>query len=137
MTKEETAAFWQNRAREEFLVAKALLEKEGGEFYAQVLFHCHFALELAMKGKYIEEFSIQGLYPPLSSAGQLWTYNDVNNLYILDSNEKRLLIINKDGRLLSQVENTDWANPQGLVVEEANKRAFIADDGKLYQVSLP
>ncbi|OGH87613.1 MAG: hypothetical protein A3J93_03760 [Candidatus Magasanikbacteria bacterium RIFOXYC2_FULL_42_28] len=84
-----------------------------------------------------QTFALQGLYPLLFSASELWTYNDINNLYILDSVGKRLIIVNKDGRLVAQIEHQDWKNPEGLIVEEANKRAFIADDGKLYQVNLP
>lgn len=83
------------------------------------------------------EFNLNSLYPPLSPASSLWTYNDLQYLYILDSIGKRLIIVDKNGGLINQTEINELSNPRGLVVEEKNKRAFIADSGKLYQISLP
>jgi len=82
-------------------------------------------------------FNLRGLYPALSSDSNLWTYNDLQNLYVLDGANKRLIITDKDGNLINQIEVDAWTNPSGLVVEEQEKRAFVADDGNLYQLSLP
>jgi len=35
--------------------AQALFEKQDSELYGEVLFHCHLALELALKAAYIRE----------------------------------------------------------------------------------
>ncbi len=53
MTQNEAVAHWESRARAEMRVARVLFEKDDPEFYGQVLFHCHLALELALKAAYI------------------------------------------------------------------------------------
>lgn len=55
MTQEEAVAHWQKRARAELTAAHILFEKGEPDVYGEVLFHCHLALELAMKAAYIRE----------------------------------------------------------------------------------
>ena len=55
MTREKSIAHWQKRAQAELKAAQALFEKADKDLYGEVLFHCHLALELAMKSAYIRE----------------------------------------------------------------------------------
>lgn len=55
MTQNEAATHWQKRAHAELKGAKALFEKHDSDLYGEVLFHCHLALELALKSQYILE----------------------------------------------------------------------------------
>ena len=55
MTQDEAAAHWQQRARSELKAARILFEKEEPDVYGEVLFHCHLAIELALKARYIRE----------------------------------------------------------------------------------
>ena len=55
MTQDEAATHWQQRARAELKAARILFEKEDSDLYGEVLFHCHLALELALKSGYIKE----------------------------------------------------------------------------------
>lgn len=55
MTQDEAASHWQQRARSELKGARILFEQGDAELYGEVLFHCHLALELALKAKYILE----------------------------------------------------------------------------------
>ena len=83
-----------------------------------------------------EPFTISGLDPELKTGGRIWTYTDKQYLYILDSDNKRLVILQKDGTLFSQITSPVWKHPTGLVIDEPTKRAFILDDNKLYQINL-
>ncbi|MBI3619061.1 HEPN domain-containing protein [Candidatus Peregrinibacteria bacterium] len=53
MTQDEAATHWQERARSELKAARILFEKKEPDVYGEVLFHCHLALELALKARYI------------------------------------------------------------------------------------
>ena len=55
MTQDEAVTHWQQRARSELKAARILFEKEEPDVYGEVIFHCHLALELAFKAKYIQE----------------------------------------------------------------------------------
>ncbi|MBI5221844.1 MAG: hypothetical protein HY979_03495 [Candidatus Magasanikbacteria bacterium] len=84
-----------------------------------------------------QPFTISGLDPELKSADKIWTYTDKQYLYILDSDNKRLIILQKDGTLFGQITtNNIWKHPTGLIVDEQNKRAFILDSNKLWEINL-
>ena len=55
MTQEEAATHWQQRALSELKAAHILFEKEEPDVYGEVIFHCHLAMELAFKARYIKE----------------------------------------------------------------------------------
>lgn len=85
----------------------------------------------------VQPFPITGLDPKLNSGAKLWTYTDLAYLYILDPAERRLIILEKDGRLKAQLTATAWKHPAGLVVDEPNRTAYITDGSKLYKITLP
>ena len=55
MTQDEAATHWQQRARSELKAARVLFDMGDRDLYGEVLFHCHLALELALKSRYIRE----------------------------------------------------------------------------------
>ncbi|MBI5729289.1 MAG: hypothetical protein HY983_03575 [Candidatus Magasanikbacteria bacterium] len=82
-------------------------------------------------------FQIQGLYPALTHGGKIWTYTDLNTLYILDSAEKRLILIDKDGRLKAQLTAAEFNRPSGFAIDAANATAYISDGTRLFSLPLP
>lgn len=52
MTESDVIAHWRKGARDELLSARLLCE---GRQYAGVLFHCHLAVEKALKALFMEE----------------------------------------------------------------------------------
>ena len=83
-----------------------------------------------------QEFSAQGLDPALTSADKIWTYVDLNYLYILDSVGKRLIILDKKGTLKSQITAMEFIKPTGIIVDEVKGAAYVLDSNKLYQMNL-
>jgi HEPN domain-containing protein len=55
MTQNDSALFWQKRGYSELKAAKVLFEKSDPELYGEVIFHCHLAVELMLKARYIRE----------------------------------------------------------------------------------
>lgn len=87
------------------------------------------------KGKR-EEFSISGLDPQLDKPTMLWTYNDVNNLYILEPTNKRVVVLDKNGKLLTQYTAETWQQPSGMVVDETKNTVYLLDQNTVYSFSL-
>ncbi len=83
-----------------------------------------------------QPFEILELDPILKTGGQIWTYTDKQYIYLLDSINKRLIILQKDGHLKSQITAKEWKNPKSMIVDEQNKTAFVLDSNKLYQINL-
>lgn len=84
----------------------------------------------------IQPFAIQNLDPELNAGNKIYTYTDLNNIYILDTANKRIIILDKNGQLKSQITAEEFAQPTGMVVEEAKNTAYILDSNKLYQLNL-
>ena len=55
MTQNDAVTHWQKRAASELKAARILFETKESDMYGEVLFHCHLALELALKAQYIVE----------------------------------------------------------------------------------
>jgi len=83
-----------------------------------------------------QAFNISGLDPALKNGGEIWTYTDKKFIYLLDSEQKRLIVMDKDGRVNRQITSKDWNNPTGMAIDEQNKRAFILDSDRLLQINL-
>ena len=56
MTQEDTVTHWQMRAKAELKAAQTLFKTDDGDMYADVLFHCHLCMELALKSLYVQQF---------------------------------------------------------------------------------
>lgn len=83
-----------------------------------------------------DTFIPQGVDPPLGSTLGIYTSDTTNNLYILDSDNKRVVVLEKDGTYLAQYV---WDEPlvaTSLVVSEEQKTIYLLADGKLYSIDL-
>ena len=77
-------------------------------------------------------FDITGLDPPLEHPTELYTYNDVDGIYILEPTQKRIAVLNKQGTFRAQYTSDLWKNPTGMVVDEANKTIYVLDSNVIY-----
>ncbi len=83
-----------------------------------------------------QNFLISNLEPPLTSANKIWTYNDLNYIYILDTAEKRIVVLNKTGEFKTQIMADEFTQPVGMVVDELKGIIYVLDNNKLYQINL-
>ncbi len=84
----------------------------------------------------IQPFNISGLEPVLTSANKIWTYSEDEYIYILDTKEKRFIVLNKDGSLKNQYTSDQFEEPTDMIIEEKNKTAYILDKGRVFQIEL-
>ena len=84
----------------------------------------------------LESFAISGLDPALINPTDLFTYNDVNNIYILEPTNQRVIVLSKAGELIQQYTATNWKKPTGMVVDEKNKMIFILDSNIVYSFGI-
>lgn len=78
-------------------------------------------------------FAITGLDPILDNPKEIWTYNDTDKIYILEPTNKRVIILNKEGKMLQQFTATEWQNPTDMIVRESEKAIYILDNNKIYR----
>ncbi|HOX61093.1 MAG TPA: hypothetical protein PLV72_03750 [Candidatus Magasanikbacteria bacterium] len=83
-----------------------------------------------------QAFSITGLDPAITGTKKIWTYNGLQNLYILDPAGHRLIMADKTGILRAQFTSELWQNPTSMYIDEPNQTAYIIDNGKIYKIKL-
>ncbi len=83
-----------------------------------------------------QQFTLLGLDPDLGPGARLSTYNDVPYLYVLDPENKRLIVFEKTGRLVGQLTNDTLKNPTGMVIDSVAKTVYLLDSGRLLKAAL-
>lgn len=89
-------------------------------------------------GGYPEDFTISGLEVPLSNPASLFTSDEVNNLYILDSGNNRVVILDKKGIYQSQyaLPSRSPLTASCLLADEVVKKVFLFSGSKVYSFDL-
>lgn len=79
-----------------------------------------------------QDFGVSGLEPKLENPTKIWTYNDVNEIYILEPTHKRVIVLDKNGALIEQYTAEEWNAPSDMVVDSNNNIIYVLDSGKIY-----
>lgn len=83
-----------------------------------------------------DHFALSGLDKNLSSPKSFFVSSDTDKLYLLDSGNKRLLVLDKKGAYVSQYLSDRFADMLDLVVDEKGKKVYLLDGTKIYQMDL-
>ncbi len=83
-----------------------------------------------------QEFSITGLDPALDKPTVLRTNSAMSNIYILEPTNKRVVVLDKTGKLITQYTADEWKTPSGMIVDEAGKKIYVLDENKVYKFEL-
>lgn len=84
-----------------------------------------------IKGKR-ESFELSGIDPVLEHPISLWTYLNIDYIYILEGTNKRVVVTDKQGKLVQQYTSNSWKNPTGMAVDVEHNKIYILDDNKIY-----
>lgn len=83
-----------------------------------------------------DTFSYSGLDKPISSPKSFYVSSDTESLYILDSGNSRLVVLDKKGVYKAQYQGDKFATATDLVVDEKGKKVYLLDGSKIYQTDL-
>lgn len=79
-----------------------------------------------------QAFPLPFMTEPISNATGLFV---ASNLYILEANKKRVVIINKTGALINQIYFPTASSPLDLYVDEAQRNLYLLDENKLFRIT--
>jgi len=79
---------------------------------------------------------IYSVEPNLSKVDSIYTAQNISNIYLTESYNSRIVMINKKGSLINQYTSPVMADNQGTVVEEKNKKIYFVTPEGLYQIKL-
>lgn len=83
-----------------------------------------------------ESFKISGLDINLNQPKKIFTTEDLKNIYLLDSGNSRVVVIDKKGEYQSQYINEEIGKATTFVVSSDEKQIFIASGTKIYRVEV-
>jgi len=83
-----------------------------------------------------QDFPALNLYPNFSKPTKIFTNSEVNNIYLLDPQNKRLVVINKNNELQNQYTSEKFDNLTDFVILENEKKAYLLNGDKVYVISL-
>lgn len=83
-----------------------------------------------------EDFSVTGLDKDLSNPTRIFTTSDTDNVYILDNGNSRIVVLGKSGEYKAQYGASVVAKAKDFDIDEANNKAYVLTDGKVYELSL-
>ena len=81
-------------------------------------------------------FVPQGVEPGFGSNLFVYTSDEVKNIYVLDKEKKRVVVLDKDGVYGAQYVWEGNVAPTQLVVSEEQKKVLLLADGKIYALDL-
>lgn len=86
----------------------------------------------------LQNFSVESIEPTIQSNSQIITAADLPSLYLLENDNKRIIIINKEGKLVKQYIYDSFNHIKALTVsktKENNKRLiYLMDDNNIYEL---
>lgn len=86
----------------------------------------------------LQNFSIEPIEPNIRSSFIIITNNDLPALYLLENENKRIIIINKEGKLVKQYYSDLFNQIKGIAItqiKENNKRLiYLMDNDKIYEL---
>jgi len=83
-----------------------------------------------------DSFALTGLDKPLKDPKSFFTSSDVENIYILDSGNGRLVVVDKKGSYKAQYQGDKFSIASDIVVDAKNKKLYILDGSKIYSMDL-
>lgn len=81
-------------------------------------------------------FNLATVDPALENADHIYTDENSQNLYVLDKNNKRVVVFNKDGGFVAQYTSPSFDAIADIILDEANNRIYVLSGSKLFEISL-
>ncbi len=83
-----------------------------------------------------ENFAISGLLTPLANPTRIFTNIDIDNIYILDNGNSRIVKLGKSGSYQNQYNADIIQSAKNFEILESDQKALVLSDNKIYELPL-
>lgn len=83
-----------------------------------------------------DNFALSGLDKGIKNPASFFTSQDVDNVYILDTGNSRLVVVDKTGNFKSQYQGDKFAIASDVAIDETAKKAYLLEGGKIFTTDL-
>ncbi len=88
------------------------------------------------RGRQVDGFKITDLPNPFSNPAKIYTNADLDNLYVADPENKRIVVFTSDGLFVKQYTSDVFSEIKGLWISEKDKTAYVLSSNKIHQFNL-
>lgn len=84
-----------------------------------------------------ESFNVSGLDKDFSNPTRITTNADLNNVYVLDNGNSRIVVLDKTGKYVAQYQAGGIVKgAKDFDIDEAHNKAYVLSGGKVYEIDL-
>ena len=91
---------------------------------------------LKFTGGVSDFYSPSGLDIPLKELKSIFPTEETDTIYLLDSENQRIVVTKKNGEYIAQYTGDKLKSASDFAVDEVNKKIYILEGGKIYQIDL-
>ncbi len=82
------------------------------------------------------DFEVKGLKESFTTPITLYTREDLDNLYVVEPQKNRMVVLTKEGDFLKEVQSSSFASVTSIVADETLKKAFALSGSLVFEVGL-
>jgi hypothetical protein len=83
-----------------------------------------------------ENFEVEEIDPLVKNIDEIFTDTSINEIYLMDSNSKRIIVINKNGELVNQFYLPTLPVMNNFIVDGAAQKVYIQSENKIISLNL-
>ena len=77
------------------------------------------------------------IFPEIKTIKKIITAQHFKNLYLLDPKEKRIIILDKEGKIVKQIFSDKFKSPMDFLVLPNEKEVLVLDNNIIYRIKIP
>ena len=81
-------------------------------------------------------FNLSEIRPKLSlkKAGKIFTNDELDNLYLLDEDTQRIIILDKTGELIQQFTSNNFNELKDFAVSDKEDKIWVLNGSKIFEI---
>lgn len=83
-----------------------------------------------------EGFDIRGLQVPFEEDLYVYTNEDMQNIYVLDASNSRVVSLKKDGNFIKEYKSVSLGAASNITVSESLNKIFVVSGSIIYQIDI-
>lgn len=82
------------------------------------------------------DFEVKGLTDAFNSSLTLETKEEDVYLYVLEANQQRLVVLDKNGQFIKEIKSESLASASVLMVDEPRSKAYVVSGSEVFEIQL-
>lgn len=83
-----------------------------------------------------QKMTFDSPYPPLTKPTKIFATPDLNNIYILEPSQKRIMIYGKDGKIKKQIISETFTDLKDICLDQKETKIFVLNKDQVIEIGL-